>query len=302
MRITPLDVRKQEFRRSVRGFDCDEVRAFLNTTADEYEAVLVDNKQLRERIITQEEKIAEYRNMEKALRDTLMTAERVMQETRNNATREGELIVRDAGVTAQRVLDEARTRTEEMRREILSLYNEKESYLARFRGLAEAQISFIDSHNRDFEDLDRQLMRKAEAFVETAVAAAARSTDVAPSVESVAETVAEAVVGADAAPVGASGHQDDVWRHYTPGNAYAASPPRYHSDHHSDHHCDHRSDHDSGQDGIKPRTAAAVDTEAMQAQITSLPPSLAARPDDDDQPNEVASEQEPKQGATADGP
>ncbi|RKZ11008.1 hypothetical protein DRQ50_14085, partial [bacterium] len=28
MRITPLDVRKQEFRRSVRGFDCDEVRAF----------------------------------------------------------------------------------------------------------------------------------------------------------------------------------------------------------------------------------------------------------------------------------
>ena len=207
MRITPLDVRKQEFRRSVRGFDCDEVRAFLNTTADEYEAVLVDNKQLRERIITQEEKIAEYRNMEKALRDTLMTAERVMQETRNNATREGELIVRDAGVTAQRVLDEARTRTEEMRREILSLYNEKESYLARFRGLAEAQISFIDSHNRDFEDLDRQLMRKAEASVETAVAAAAQSTDVVPKVESVAETVAEVVAGADAAPGRGSGHQ-----------------------------------------------------------------------------------------------
>ena len=135
MRITPLDVRKQEFRRSVRGFDCDEVRAFLSTTADEYEAVLVDNKQLRERILAQEEKIGEYRTMEKALRDTLMTAERLMQETRDNAKREGELIIRDAGITAQRVLDQARSRSEELRRDILSLYKEKESYLARFKGL-----------------------------------------------------------------------------------------------------------------------------------------------------------------------
>ena len=80
MRITPLDVRKQEFRRAVRGFDCEEVRAFLTTVADEYEAVLIDNKQLRERILEQDQKIIEYRDMEKALRDTLMTAERVMTE------------------------------------------------------------------------------------------------------------------------------------------------------------------------------------------------------------------------------
>ena len=50
MRITPLDVTETGVPpRSVRGFDCDEVRAFLTTLADEYEAVLVDNKQIRER-------------------------------------------------------------------------------------------------------------------------------------------------------------------------------------------------------------------------------------------------------------
>ena len=68
MRITPLDVRKQEFRRSVRGFDCDEVRAFMSTLADEYEIVLVDNKQLREKLIAQDEKITEYQTMERTLR------------------------------------------------------------------------------------------------------------------------------------------------------------------------------------------------------------------------------------------
>ena len=85
MRITPLDVRKQEFRKSVRGFDCDEVQAFLSTLADEYEAVLVDNKVLRERFTDQSEKIDEYQSMERTLRDTLMTAERVMQESKENA-------------------------------------------------------------------------------------------------------------------------------------------------------------------------------------------------------------------------
>ena len=93
MRITPLDVRKQEFKRGMRGFDCDEVRAFLTTLADEYEAVLVDNKQLRERVLEQDEKLAEYRNLEQTLRDTLMTAERVSQEARDNARKEGELLL-----------------------------------------------------------------------------------------------------------------------------------------------------------------------------------------------------------------
>jgi len=91
MRITPLDVRKQEFRKAVRGFDCDEVRAFLSTLADEYETVLVDNKQIRELIMEQEDKIHEYQGMERNLRDTLMTAERVMKETRENASKKGNL-------------------------------------------------------------------------------------------------------------------------------------------------------------------------------------------------------------------
>jgi cell division initiation protein len=157
MRITPLDVRKQEFGKSMRGFDCDEVRAFLNTLADEYEAVLVDNKQIRERTLELEDKLGDYQRMEKNLRDTLLTAERLTQETRENAVREGELIIRDAEMKARGVLEECRLRTEELRREITGLRKEKETYLGRFRALAEAQIQFIDTHRSDFEDLDRRL-------------------------------------------------------------------------------------------------------------------------------------------------
>ena len=165
MRITPLDVRKQEFRKSVRGFDCDEVRAFLTTLADEYEAVLVDNKVLREKLTDQDEKIGEYQGMERTLRDTLMTAERVMQESKDNASREGDLVIQEAQLKARGILEECRVRTEELRREIIGLRKEKETYLARFKGLAEAQINFIETHKDDFSDLDQRLIDMVDSVV-----------------------------------------------------------------------------------------------------------------------------------------
>ena len=168
MRITPLDVRKQEFRKAVRGFDCDEVRAFLSTLADEYETVLVDNKQIREMLMEQEDKIQEYQGMERNLRDTLMTAERVMQETRETASKKGDLIIQDAELKARQILEECRLRTEELRREIMSLRKEKESYLGRFKSLAEAQIKFVETHESDFEDLDNRLTDIVDSVVSTA--------------------------------------------------------------------------------------------------------------------------------------
>ncbi len=249
MRITPLDVRKQEFRKAVRGFDCDEVRAFLSTLADEYETVLVDNKQIRELIMEQEDKIQEYQGMERNLRDTLMTAERVMKETRDNASKKGELIVKDAEMQAQRVLEECRLRTEELRREIQVLRKEKESYLSRFKNLAQAQIQFVETHESDFEDLDNRLTSIVDSVVST-VGRTRRSSDkphdISPKSTRKADPVAtldpfaaeNRVEGDPSAPrdvpaneggdqansedrlevaAPAAPHETDVWRDYDPG-------------------------------------------------------------------------------------
>lgn len=254
MRITPLDVRKQEFNKSMRGFDCDEVRAFLNTLADEYETVLIDNKQIRERVIEQDEKIAEYMTMERTLRDTLMSAERVMSETRDNAGREGDLIVQEAQMKAKGILEECRLRTEELRREIVGLRKEKETYLARFRGLAEAQIRFIDTHESDFEDLDKRLVDIVDNVVTSATVKEApikgeapiptprpATSVIVPPVTPVPPLAATTVAAAaPAAPIGVPEVADpavagpevaptpvpapiasetDIWRDYSPGQA-----------------------------------------------------------------------------------
>lgn len=149
MRITPLDVRKQEFRRVMRGLDADEVYAFLATVADEYEAVLNDNKALRERLLELDDKVQEYRSIERTLRDTLLTAERVTVESKDNARREATLIIKEAQIQAEQALRDITSEAARLRQEIQRLRSQRDAYLAKMKVVAESHVKFIEAAERD---------------------------------------------------------------------------------------------------------------------------------------------------------
>ncbi len=175
MRITPLDVRKQEFRKAMRGLDADEVYAFLSTVADEYEAVLNDNKALRERLLELDDKVQEYRQIERTLRDTLLTAERVTVESKDNARREATLIVKEAQLEVQKSLRDVTSEGARLRQEVQRLRSQRDAYLAKMKVVAESHVKFIDSASRDFQAEDRA------AGEETRPAPEARPRPAAPS-------------------------------------------------------------------------------------------------------------------------
>ena len=154
MRITPLDVRKQEFRKVMRGLDADEVYAFLSTVADEYEAALNDNKALRERLLELDDKVQEYRTIERTLRDTLLTAERVTVESKDNARREASLIVKEAQLQAERSLRDITSEAVRLRQEVQRLRSQRDAYLAKMKVVAESHVKFIESAERDFRAED----------------------------------------------------------------------------------------------------------------------------------------------------
>jgi cell division initiation protein len=162
MRITPLDVRKQEFRKAMRGLDGDEVYAFLSTVADEYEAVLNDNKALRERLLELDDKVQEYRSIERTLRDTLLTAERVTVEAKDNARREAILIIKEAQLEAQKSLRDVTSEGARLRQEIQRLRSQRDAYISKMKVVAESHVKFIESASRDFQVEDRASAEEAE--------------------------------------------------------------------------------------------------------------------------------------------
>jgi len=150
MRITPLDVRKQEFRKAMRGLDPEEVYAFLSTVADEYELVLNDNKALRERLLELDDKVQEYRTMEKTLRDTLVTAERVNAEAKDNARREAGIIIKEAQIEAEKALRDIKTESMKLHQQVQQLRGQRDSFLARMKVVAQSHLSYIESAVADF--------------------------------------------------------------------------------------------------------------------------------------------------------
>src|SRR2546428_14088133 len=94
MRITPHDIRQQQFTvRMFRGFHPQEVDAFLEDVADDYEALLKENSLLKEQIAAQEERSRAAMDREKNLQDVLVSTPRLINEMTAAAKRDPQLIV-----------------------------------------------------------------------------------------------------------------------------------------------------------------------------------------------------------------
>jgi len=109
MPITPLEIRKQEFRKTLRGYDVHDVRSFLEMVSNELEEMLRANASLTEKVKDLDAKIGDYRRMEQILQDTLTTTQKAADEVKNGARKEAETIIANARVEAQRFLKEAQT-------------------------------------------------------------------------------------------------------------------------------------------------------------------------------------------------
>lgn len=121
MRIGPLDMRQQRFRIIMRGFDRTEVVAFLTEAADDYEHALREVDRLRQSLMRQEALLAEHRDRESNLRNTLLTAQRLADEIKDAAQNEAKLIVREAQGQADLLVQKAQLRVEELARDITDL-------------------------------------------------------------------------------------------------------------------------------------------------------------------------------------
>lgn len=116
--VMPLDVRQAKFPTSMRGYDREEVAAFLEQTAEAFEIALRDNDRLRQDIARLEGALAQFRDLEGSLKNTLMSAQKLADDMRENAAQESARIVREAEGRAEMILQKALGRLEDIQREI----------------------------------------------------------------------------------------------------------------------------------------------------------------------------------------
>jgi len=168
MRLTPIEIRQHRFNVRLRGFDRDEVDAFLETVVADFEELVRENAQLRREAERLTREVDALRGREKMIQETLTTAQGVVDQLKRTAIKESETILVDAELRAEKLMTEARQRRADLSQEIAELRHTRTRLDSDLRKTLDGYARLIDA----FQDA-----REARTQTPAAAATEKRSGD-----------------------------------------------------------------------------------------------------------------------------
>lgn len=149
MSLSPVDIARHEFSRSLRGYDMDEVRGFLEAIASQLAQMQVQLTQAEEALRGAEQQLKAFRDMERNLRDAVVTAQQGMSDSRVQVEKERETLLREARLQADAILLDGQRELNKLREQIREMKVQKDAYVTRLRYLHNSHGWVLDLMEND---------------------------------------------------------------------------------------------------------------------------------------------------------
>jgi len=164
MKILPMDIQRQNFGRVMRGFDIEDVRTYLTIVAEEVAALQGERDSLSQEIQSLRSLVDDHRQRENILKNTLLTAQRVSEEIKDNARKHAENVVKEAELQADKLLELAQRRAYDVEKAIIDLRSYQTGLRTEIRSFTNRITAILDMQE-ETEDQDnvRFLRRREEA-------------------------------------------------------------------------------------------------------------------------------------------
>lgn len=175
MAISVKDIQEKEFStQAANGYDVEQVDDFLDELAEQLGTMIRENLALNSQVKALEEKVAAaeaakaemekklpdynengyFKNLESAMRESLIGAQRIADETISDANKkaqqtiddanaQAEKTVADADAQAKAITDNAQRAVEEMKAETLRLRALVENYRTNFKKILDEQLQSL---------------------------------------------------------------------------------------------------------------------------------------------------------------
>lgn len=145
MRFTPMDITNRTFSKSVRGYDIEEVENFLHLVSEDLESIITEQTSLKKDVIHLRETLADLKERERILKDTMLLAQETKEEVQRNAMKEAEIIVREAELQSERIVANGYRKLEEIQTDINDLIRSREALRQGLDDLLKKTRSYLDS-------------------------------------------------------------------------------------------------------------------------------------------------------------
>jgi cell division initiation protein len=150
MRITPMDIEQQEFSRSFRGYNEEEVDDFLDKIVKDYEELINENVRLNDEIERMQEKLKEFSEIEETLRSALLNAQKSAEEMKGRVESEAKIIIEKAEMDAKVLKQKVLQREDLVKNGIDNLRRYKFTFKEKFKSMLNLYLKMIE--NEDFEE------------------------------------------------------------------------------------------------------------------------------------------------------
>ncbi|MSM38098.1 MAG: DivIVA domain-containing protein [Geobacter sp.] len=145
MQISPLDIQQQQFKgKMLGGLDPDDVDSFLQQVSQEMEGLIRENTELKEQLRKASLELEDVRLRETSLRETMLAAQKISEEMKANAQKEGNLLISEAELKADRIVAEAENRLMQLNNQIQELRREKLQFETSFKAILENHLKLLN--------------------------------------------------------------------------------------------------------------------------------------------------------------
>ena len=158
MKLLPLEIKQQDFKRTLRGYSVNEVRVFLDYSAQAFEELFRENQELKDETKRMAIQISEFREKEATLRDAMLTAQKITADLRESTKKEAALIIHEAEIRAEKILGDAHQKMVRVMDRIQELKLERERLGSALRSLLEHHVKMLEvSTASDREQDEKEL-------------------------------------------------------------------------------------------------------------------------------------------------
>lgn len=155
MAVNRIDLLNHTFSRSLRGYDPEEVDNLLQEVADTLGRLGDDRVRLTNLVTQLEERIAEQAERENSLRETLLASQRMMEDLKQSAQKEAQLVLEAAHNRAENITNQANLRLARILDEISEARKLKAQFEFKVRSVIEGHLKLLELGQMEDSRMER---------------------------------------------------------------------------------------------------------------------------------------------------
>jgi cell division initiation protein len=143
MKLTPMDIREQTFKKGLLGYNKIEVHAFKELAAGTLEELTRQNYLQEEQLRDMERKLSSHESRETILKEAITSAQQMGEDLKDNARKEAELIVLEAKIQAEGLIKDAHERVSQIQTEIYQLKKQRTAMQTSIRAVLDYHSNLL---------------------------------------------------------------------------------------------------------------------------------------------------------------